>query len=114
MTEEDQIAGGRERAGHVRIVKLVDHLRFSGRRIDGLEAAVEATTCVKLIVGCCGPEPVSPKTRPVSRRSRSQISDIEKSSSRDLPRDLRSSVRNARQSSPETALYAANPSEMCL
>ena len=42
MTEEDQIAGGRERAGHVRIVELLDGLRLSGRRIDGLEAAVEA------------------------------------------------------------------------
>jgi hypothetical protein len=59
MTEEDQIASGRERAGHVRIVELLDGLRLSGRRIDGLEAAVEAirgleatAVRVRFVTGC--------------------------------------------------------------
>ena len=54
-------------------------------------------------------EPVSVITQPVSGRSRTKISDIENSSSRDLPRDLRPSVRGGRYSSPETGLLAANP-----
>src|SRR6516225_4902215 len=56
MTEEDQIAGGRKRASHVRIVELTGGLRLAGRRIDGLEAAVEA-------IRCPGSSPREPLTR---------------------------------------------------
>jgi hypothetical protein len=55
-----------------------------------------------------GFEPVSAETQPVSGRLRAQISDIEKSSSRDSPPDSRPSAEGARNSSPETRLLAAN------
>ena len=55
-----------------------------------------------------GFEPVSAPTQPVSGRSRSQISDIENSSSRDSSRNSRPSVRDALDFSPETRLVAAN------
>jgi hypothetical protein len=46
------------------------------------------------------------ETQPVSGRLRTQISDIEKSSSRDSPPDSRPSAQGARNSSPETRLLA--------
>jgi hypothetical protein len=55
-----------------------------------------------------GFEPVSAETQPVSRRLPVQISDIEKSPSRDSMEVLPPSVRDARISSPETGLLAAN------
>jgi hypothetical protein len=55
----------------------------------------------------CGFEPVSAETQPVSGQPRTQISDIEKSSSRDSPWKSRPSARDARYSSPETGLLAA-------
>jgi hypothetical protein len=55
-----------------------------------------------------GFEPVSAETQPVSGRLRIQISDIEKSSSRDSPPESRPSAEGTRNSSPETRLLAAN------
>ena len=55
-----------------------------------------------------GFEPVSAETQPVSRRLPIQISDIEKSPSSDSMEVLPPSVRDARISSPETGLLAAN------
>jgi hypothetical protein len=55
-----------------------------------------------------GFEPVSAETQPVSGGLRTQISDIENSASRDTLRDSGPSVREARNSSPETRLLAAN------
>src|SRR3981189_2864107 len=54
-----------------------------------------------------GFEPVSAKTQPVSGPHRSQNSDIENSSSRDSPRNPRSSMRNVRYFPPQTGLSAA-------
>jgi hypothetical protein len=53
-------------------------------------------------------EPVSAETQPISGRLPIQISDIEKSSSRDSPRDSRSSARIPQNCSPETGLLAVN------
>jgi hypothetical protein len=54
-------------------------------------------------------EPVSAQTQPVSGRSGSRTSDIEKSPSRDSMRDSRPLTQNSQNSSPETRLLAANP-----
>jgi hypothetical protein len=56
-----------------------------------------------------GFEPVSADTQPVSGGARSQISDIEKSPSRDSLLISTLSVRDARNSSPVTGVLAANP-----
>jgi hypothetical protein len=57
-------------------------------------------------------EPVSVKTQPVSGCSRSQISDIENSSSRDSLRNSRPLVGEALDFLPETRLLPAKPPEM--
>jgi hypothetical protein len=56
-----------------------------------------------------GFEPVSAETQPVSGRPPIQISDIEKSSSRDSPRDSRVSVRFLENSWRETVSLPSNP-----
>jgi hypothetical protein len=57
----------------------------------------------------CGFEPVSAETQPVSGRPPIQISDIEKSSSRDSPRDSRLFVRFLENSWRETGSLPSNP-----
>jgi hypothetical protein len=58
----------------------------------------KAPAVVARSVERAGFEPVSTETQPVSGRSRSQISDIEKSSSRDSARDSRPLAENAQYS----------------
>ena len=41
MAEEDQIAGGRQRAGKVRVIQLGRCLDVAGDGIDGLQGAME-------------------------------------------------------------------------
>jgi len=57
----------------------------------------------------CGFEPVSAETQPVSGRPLIQFSDIEKSSSRDSPRDSRLSVRFLQNSWREIGSFPSNP-----
>jgi hypothetical protein len=63
---------------------------------------------VSISVNGRGFEPVSAQTQPVSGHSRSQISDIEKSLSRDSTRNLRPLAQSAQNSLPETGPVAAN------
>jgi radical SAM protein with 4Fe4S-binding SPASM domain len=56
-------------------------------------------------------EPVSVEAQPVSGRLALPISDIENSSSRDPRRNSPPSVRDARNSPPETGPFTANPRE---
>jgi hypothetical protein len=56
----------------------------------------------------CGFEPVSAETQPVSGRPLIQFPDIEKSSSRDSPRDSRLSVRFLQNSWRETGSFPSN------
>jgi hypothetical protein len=100
------LAQGRRRWPKVRILVRAD----SGFARDALMAWCEANHLAEL--GDSGVqsgfEPVSAEAQPVSGCLRAQISDIEKSSSRDSPPDSRPSVQDARNSSPETRLLAAN------